>query len=138
VKGQCIWAAAVVAAAVLVGCQPDADQLTPHTRPAYSFQGNVDPRFVGVWTTAPAPSSLTLMKDGSLAIVAVVMSPRGRTSSKLDGSWLVSGTDLLIKYRQKGNAEDVVLKYSANLSGDTLKLVQAGNGVKWTYHRKVK
>ncbi len=126
-----------MAATFLWGCQSEPDENAGPVRRAYAFHGKVEPRFVGEWHGNPAPSALSLRKDGSLGIVAVVMSPHGRKSSRLDGSWLVSGTDLFLRYRDAGDKHEVVLKYSATLAGDTLKLVQAGNGVKATYHRKV-
>jgi hypothetical protein len=128
--------AAAGAATLLCSCQVETDVTTGPVRHVYPFQGAVDSKFVGEWHTNPAPAGLSLKKDGSLGIVAVVVSPHGNTSSKLNGLWLVSGSDLLLKYRESGDGQDVVLKYSATLSGNTLKLVQAGNGVKSTYIRK--
>lgn len=74
--------------------------------------------------------------NGTVDIVAVVASPSGHISTKLQGEWLVSGSDLFLKYAPPKGGPMVVLKYSTDLSGDTMKVVQAGSGVKSTYRRK--
>jgi len=130
---------AAVAAAILVaalpGCQSPIDEERMPTRQTFDFKGTVDPKFAGDWLATPAPTALAMKKDGTVDIVSVASGPRGKVITKLSGSWLVSGSDFLIKYTENGGST-IVLKYAASLSGDTMTLVQAGNHVKKIYHRK--
>ncbi len=101
-----------------------------------TFEGKVDPKFAGEWHTDPDQSTLNMHDDGSVDIVAVASGPGGSVTNKFKGQWAISGKDLMIKYGPASDGMPVVLKYSAELSGDTLKLVQSGNKVKSTYRRK--
>jgi hypothetical protein len=129
--------AASMAATTLLGCRGDDEITKVPTRTSYTFEGSVDPKFVGEWQTQPAPAALTLRKDGSDEMVVVAVAPRHTSSHKVEGQWLVSGTDLLLKYSEKAGGA-TTLKYKTTLSGNTLNLVDAASGVKLTYHRKSK
>lgn len=136
-RGLISLVAAATAATLLLGCRGEDEITAVPTRATYAFEGSVVPEFVGEWLTSPSPASLTLNKDGSDKMVVVSMTQGGTSSRNLDGQWLVSGTDLLLKYPEKGGGS-TTLKYKTKLSGSTLELVDAASGVKLTYHRKSK
>jgi hypothetical protein len=118
--------------AAIYGCASEVDEEMPK-RAVHAFEGEVSKEFVGDWKASDNMSGLNLKEDGSAEILAVTMSQSGRNESKLPGEWKVNEKDLLLKYKS-GNS-DVVLKYAAELKGDSLKLVQAGNGHTTTYKR---
>jgi len=131
---------AILASATFVGCKAPEEEEGADTKgpkvQTNTFEGKVDPQYAGEWHTVPDSSTLNMHDDGSVDIVATASGPGGSVTNKFKGQWCVSGKDLMIKYGPANDGMPVVLKYSADLSGDTLKLVQSANKVKSTYHRK--
>jgi hypothetical protein len=127
-------ATAVAVAGLLVGCRALVEDDSGPPKPeAVTFQGAVDTKYAGVWTTENKRSTLELGKDGKLKIGVVAASPYGDRTAERLGTWLVNGTDLLLKYSQK-DQEDAILRYKATLSGNSLTLVQGR--MKSVYKRK--
>jgi hypothetical protein len=119
------------------GCNPAGS--SPGDEPAQprtiSFQGKVDPAFVGNWTATKGGSGLQLGKDGHATILTSTPTPGGLSHGKLDGSWLVQGGNLLLKYKVTKQPE-VTIQYKTVLSGNTLTLLTAGARLKTVYTRK--
>ena len=127
----------LTAAMLAAGCRPAASEAvdpTPAARPAVTFQGEIEPQFVGSWTAPKGVSGLDLRKDGSARITSTVPTPRGIVRSSLDGEWRVAGGDLYMRYTDP-NKEEKSVKYPATLSGRELTLDQ-GSRSKMTYTRK--
>lgn len=125
-------AVTVLAVTAVWGCASDVDESMPQ-RAVHAFEGEIKKEFAGEWKADDNLSGLDLKEDGSASILAVTMSQGGRNESKLPGQWKVSDKSLLLKY--KSGDSDVVLKYEAELKGDSLKLVQSGNGHTTSYKR---
>lgn len=115
-----------------MGCEPEVDETMPQ-RAVHTFEGEVSKDFVGNWKASDNLSGLNLKADGSAAILAVTFSQGGRNENEIPGSWKVKDKSLLLKY--KSGDSDIVLKYEAELKGDSLKLVQSGNGHTTNYKR---
>ncbi len=73
-----------------------------------------------------------LTKTGNLTVETISFSLKGKSDTKIPGQWMASGDALLFSYL--ANSKQMVLKYSASLSGNTLTLVQGT--IKTVYHRK--
>jgi len=129
------WLIGVTLLVMAAGCKPAPSETddTPPKPAAVAFEGTVDPKFVGTWKTAKETSCLDLRKDGSAQILSAHPSPRGIVKSTLEGSWLVSGGDLLLRYTVPHQTETIV-KYPATLSGNKMILVQ-GSKSKESYTR---
>lgn len=126
-------AAAVIATAAAVGCKGSADEddglaFVPKS---VAFEGKVDPRFAGAWTSADGNSALDLDASGTLAISQKVSAANGKSVSQVKGKWLVSGTDLLFQYAEKLGGE-TTLKNAAQLSGKTLILKHGSTATTYT------
>lgn len=119
---------------LLSGCRPEDGEEPAILPKKVTFEGKVDPRFVGTWTTADGGSRLDLAKDGGLMIVAKSRTPKGLSTSEYVGSWLVSGEKLRLRYREPSG--QTTLEYGAKLAGDTLTTQQPGGRLKTTYRRK--
>jgi len=126
----------LTAVTLAVGCGPAASESTdqiPVNR-VVTFQGQIDPKFVGTWAAPKGVSGLDLRKDGSARITSTHPTPRGIVRSSLDGEWRVAGSDLYMRYAD-AQKEQTTVKYPATLSGKELTLDQ-GSRSKMTYTRK--
>lgn len=125
----------LMACIFMFGCSHGSDDVDePATPKAVSFEGQVEPTLVGNWATASGKSTFDLQKDGSAIIVSVSATPGGDVKSTLKGSWLVSGSNLRLKYTREGQSETVV-QYPFVVSGDHLTLQSHGK-LKTEYQRK--
>jgi hypothetical protein len=128
-----MMAVAFAAAVHLCGCKPSTDDDSgPPKPPVVAFTGSADTKFVGNWKSTDGRSGLDMAKDGTVSILAVAATPSGDRKTSLTGSWLFNGTYLLLKYSDKGQAE-LVIRYTATLSGNTLTLLQVGARKKLVY-----
>jgi len=126
------WAA-VAFLAIAAGCKSADDEYEPAFVPKeVKFEGNVDEKYVGFWDAPDGSGSLDLSKDGTVNIVTNVSTPQGKSSSKVNGKWLASGSALVFQYKDPSQ-KDTTVKYAADLKGDTLVL---GTKVKTTYKKK--
>lgn len=126
---------AAVGAFATGGCKPEADDgeaaILPKT---ITFEGKIDPAFVGRWSTPGDASALDLAKNGALKISSKVRTPGGVSNSEFSGRWLASGDKLLLRYAEPSG--ETTLEYTAKLEGNTLVLQQPGGRLKTTYKRK--
>ncbi|HEY0866022.1 MAG TPA: hypothetical protein VGE01_01515 [Fimbriimonas sp.] len=132
---RALLATALVLAGALVGCRNEDAGLEPAFVPkTHVFEGAVDERYVGVWTSTDGVSTLDLAKDGSLKIETLTPTPSGSSKSEVGGKWLASDGNLLFQYgdEKKGMT---VLKYNAKLEKDALKLKQDGGRSETAYKR---
>lgn len=128
--------AALIGAALAFGCRKaDAEDEPAVVPKAVAFEGQVDSKFAGAWTSANAGSILDLEKDGSATITTAIHSQNGKSTATNSGHWLVSGSDLVLRYADASRNETTV-KYAAKLSGNTLELQQPGGRLKTTYTKK--
>lgn len=120
---------------IAAGCDPGASESDegPAKPKVVAFQGEVDPSFVGLWKTAKETSCLDLRKDGTAKIMSAVPTPKGIEKASIDGKWLVSNGNLLLKYTVPNQTETTV-KYPATLAGKQLTLDQ-GSRSKMVYTR---
>jgi hypothetical protein len=126
---------AVLLAAAITGCTPPEEDEGPPKRATHVFSGTIDPAYVGQWVGDDKMSNLDLKGDGSAKIMSATESAKGRSETSIAGEWRVEKPSLLLRY--KVGSEEVTLKYKADLKGDSLELIQAGNNHKNLY-KKVK
>lgn len=128
--------AALAAAVASLGCQKAEDDYAPVVKPkSYSFEGQIDAKYVGKWSAADGSSMLDIEKDGVLNIETVTNSVSGKNVSHLSGKWLTEDKSLMFRYAVGAQAP-IVLKYTAALAGNVLTLTQEGSALKTTYKRK--
>ena len=128
--------AAVAAAVLAAGCKGADDEFAPAVVPkTYAFEGKLEPKFVGVWNSTDGSSMMEIVKDGGLKIDTTSRSITGKSVVHVSGEWLADGDSLMFRY-VVGTQSPTVLKYSAELSGNTLTLKQVDGKVKTTYKRK--
>ena len=128
--------AALAAAVASLGCQKADDEYAPEVKPkSYTFEGNIDSKFVGNWGAADGSSELDIEKDGTLKIDTVTNSVSGKSVGHVSGNWLAEGKSLMFRYAV-GARTPTVLKYTAAISGSVLTLSKEGSTVKITYKRK--
>jgi len=111
----------------------DQDDVAPKMKEV-TFQGEVDPKFVGNWKTEKETSGLDLHKDGTAVIASAVPSPKGIVKSSLNGSWRVANGELYIQYTDRQHVVTTI-KYPAKLSGPKMTLDQ-GSGSHMIYSRR--
>jgi len=128
---------AVTVLVAVTGCKGgEEDDTEPAVVPkVVAFEGSVDPKFAGDWTSKDGSSTLNLAADGGLKLGVKSSSQNGTSTSHYDGQWLVSGSDLRLKYKDS-SAQETVLSYGAELSGNSLVLQQLGGKLKTRYSRK--
>jgi hypothetical protein len=127
----------LLAAIGVVGCKAPDDGLEPAFVPqVHAFEGKVDPKLVGTWTTADGVSTLDFAKDGTLNIQTLRPTPSGKSKSSVEGKWLASDGSLVFKYGDAAHG-DTVLKYVTSMEGsNTMSLQQEGGRQKTVYKRK--
>ncbi|MCA1948817.1 MAG: hypothetical protein LDL56_05990 [Armatimonadetes bacterium] len=114
---------AVAASALgLFGCgsSEEAEQTSAPSQVA--FEGTQDPSIVGVWAKEDGKSKYTFNSDGTYAFDGVVQSPGGTFPVNEKGQWAVKDGEMRFK-----RPDGVVLAYTMERSGDTLKLVTKGS-----------
>jgi hypothetical protein len=130
--------AALAATATLLSCQGAAAPEDPEGSPSpaqVTFGGKADPMFAGNWKSEKGDSTLDLGKDGTLQSETTAQTAGGKSDVKVTGQWLVDGDKLKLRYEDKANNQ-VVMQYSAKLSGNKLELVIPNSRIKTTYLRK--
>lgn len=132
-----LLAATVLMTVAAAGCKGgDDDDTAPNFVPkVVAFEGKTDPKFAGDWTSKDGSSTIGLATDGSLKLGVKSSSQNGTSTSHYDGQWLVSGSDLRLKYKDS-SSQETVLSYKAELSGNSLVLQQSGGKMKTNYTRK--
>jgi hypothetical protein len=106
--------------AVAFGCTP-ADESAPELeRPKTEWKGEIDDRFVSVWST-DSGSTYTLTDDGGFHLEGVVKTQGGEFKNDVRGKWLVDGEKMLFQ-----DASGNVVPYMMKLNGDTLTLTTVG------------
>lgn len=128
---------AALAATVLgAGCRNADDEFAPAVVPkTYAFEGKVDAKYVGTWSSGDGNSVIDLLKDGTLKIATTTRSMAGKNTSHVNGQWLAQGDALMMHYTV-GTQAPTVLKYSATLSDGALSLTPDGSRTKTVYHHK--
>ena len=112
---------ALVLAASVVGCKPDTEDESGPPKPvSVAFNGKIDPRVVGAWTSADGSNAMELSKEGNL-LLSVSSPGHPGPPAKLEGQWLVDGERLMLQYRNKDGSEQT-LGYSMKLAGNRLTL----------------
>lgn len=120
----------------MVGCKSstvlESDDALPQPK-RVTFEGVVDPQFVGLWNSIHPDQSLDLKKDGEAHVISSHPSPSGVVKSNFMGQWLVASGNLLLKYQVDGQPE-MTVKYPASIKGNKLVLDQ-GSRSKVIYTR---
>jgi len=130
-----LMVAAVAATMMIVGCKNADDEFAPAFVPkTYAFEGKVEQKFVGNWSSTDGISKMDIAKDGTLSIDTTTRSMAGKAVTHVSGQWLSSGDSLMFRY-SIGTQPQTVLKYKATLSGSTLTLQQEGGKAKVSYKR---
>ncbi len=128
--------ATMIVAILGAGCKKADDEDEPAVVPkAVTFEGKVDPSYVGEWKSTDGTSDLHLAKDGTVEIDSTTNSQNGKSTSHIKGMWLVSGERLLFKYAEKSGG-DTTLEYNGKPTGNDLTLQQPGGRLKTKYTRK--
>lgn len=128
---------ALLATAIHVcGCRGSEDDYAPAVVPrTFAFEGKIEPKYVGNWSSTDGSSTIDIMKGGVLKIETVSRSVAGQSVGHITGKWLVDANNLSFQY-VVGAQKPTVLKYSASISGNTLTLQLSGGKMKTTYRRK--
>lgn len=133
---ELLTAAAIAAAVLAGGCKKPDDDTEPAILPkTYTFEGKVDPKYVGHWSNADLSSVLDFAKDGALTIETVTHSQVGTSMGHIVGKWLADGDSILMSYTV-GSQTPTVVKYTATLASAALTLQSPGGKAKTVYHRK--
>ncbi len=127
---------ALAVAVPLSGCGKPDDEYAPAVAPkTVAFDGKIDDHYIGNWVETTGESKMGLQKDGALSIETTLNSMKGKSTTYVTGKWLVNGPSLLLEYLDKGG-KPMVLKYAAELNGNSLTLKQGNGRLKSTYSRK--
>ncbi len=134
---KALFAVTVFGMVAAMGCKGgDEDDTAPNFVPkVVAFEGKIDTKFAGDWTSKDGSSTIGLAADGSLKLGVKSSSQNGTSISHYDGQWLASGSDLRLKYKDS-SSQETVLSYKAELSGNSLVLQQSGGKMKTNYTRK--
>ncbi|MFN3684820.1 MAG: hypothetical protein ACK41F_12940 [Fimbriimonadaceae bacterium] len=119
------WITLLVAAASVlgsVGCGASEESGEASAPSQAAFEGTQDPAIVGVWSKEDGKSKYTFNADGTYSFEGTVQSPGGSFPVSEKGQWAVKDGEMRFK-----RPDGVVLAYTMEQSGDSLKLVTKGS-----------
>jgi hypothetical protein len=112
---------------LLTGCGPSDEEGSPAPT-KLAFEGTIEPKLVGKWTTADGNSKMTLGEDGAMETENVAP---GRGKTKSAGQWKVNAAERQLLVQVAGS----IIKYEYQVDDKRLKLKQRSTRLDVTYER---
>ncbi|MCX7801055.1 MAG: hypothetical protein N2109_12040 [Fimbriimonadales bacterium] len=112
--------AALALALGMAGCgQRPEEGAEPAT---VTFEGQTDPKIVGEWVKEDGNSKYVFQQDGTYTFSGRVNTPNGQLNVNEKGEWRVKDGEMRFK-----RPDGVVLAYTLELTGDSLKMTTKGS-----------